>query len=189
MLQLRHVFLGRRFFRERPGQHELGFKDSAGRFDTAVERCSHPSQRRMPDLPLDVREHLTGIGLVPVPVQVLGRYPKLDNQVAGQVLGLDLAPLYPPQAQQGSFVVAHNDPSVRSTDEVAPISGLDPDRASLCPGLLRGRLWVRLATWGRNGISLGQGLPPWLGLELGRSVSSRSARDFQITENINAVNS
>ena len=57
----------------------------------------------MPDLPLDVREHLTGIGLVPVPVQVLGHNPKLDNQIAGQVLWVDLAPLFPPEPEERGF--------------------------------------------------------------------------------------
>jgi hypothetical protein len=86
----------------------------------------------MPDLPLDVREHLTGIGLVPVPVQVLGRYPKLDNEVAGQVLGLDFAPLFPPEAEEGGFIVAHNDPGVRAADKVATISDFNGNSSAHC---------------------------------------------------------
>ena len=47
--------------------------------------------------------------------------PELDDQVAGQVLRLDLAALLPPQPQQGRLVVAHDDPGVRAADEAAPI--------------------------------------------------------------------
>ena len=59
----------------------------------------------MPDLPLDVRDDLTGIGLVPAPVELLGDQAELDDEVAGQVLWLDLAALFPPQPQQGGLVV------------------------------------------------------------------------------------
>ena len=45
----------------------------------------------MPDLPLDISDDLAGICLIPAPVQILGRNPKLDNQIAGQVLRLDFA--------------------------------------------------------------------------------------------------
>jgi hypothetical protein len=96
VLQLRHIFLGRRFFRERPGQHELGLEDRPGSFDPAVQRGRHPAQRRMPDLPLHIGKDLTTIGLVPASVQVLGREPELHDQVARQVLRLDFAPLFPP---------------------------------------------------------------------------------------------
>src|SRR5262249_45904484 len=57
VLQLRHIFLGRRFFGERPGQHELTLEDRAGSFDTAVERRRHPAQDWMADLPLDIGTH------------------------------------------------------------------------------------------------------------------------------------
>src|SRR5262249_14031189 len=49
MLQLRHVFLGRGFFRERPRQHELTLEDRVTALDPAVESCHHPAQRRVPD--------------------------------------------------------------------------------------------------------------------------------------------
>ena len=45
----------------------------------------------MPDLPLDIRDELTGIRLVPAPVQLLGGQAELDDEVAGQVLRLQLA--------------------------------------------------------------------------------------------------
>ena len=45
---------------------------------------------------LHVRENLTGIGLIPAPVQVLGRKPELNDEIARQVLRLDLATLFLP---------------------------------------------------------------------------------------------
>ncbi len=134
MLQLRHVFLGRRFFRERPRQHELGLEDRPGRFDPAIQGGRHPAQRWMPDLVLDIREDLAGIGLIPASVQLLGRDAELDHEIARQVLGLDLAPLLPPQPEEGSFVVAHDDPGVRATDEVAASARLSSNRPCLWIG-------------------------------------------------------
>ena len=71
----------------------------------------------MADLPLDVRDDLTGVGLVPAPVQLLGGRAELNDEVAGQVLWLNLAAFFPPQPQQGGLVVAHDDPGVRAADE------------------------------------------------------------------------
>ena len=85
----------------------------------------------VPDPPLDVRDGLPGIALVPAPVEVLGDEPELDDQIAGQVLRLDLAALLPPQPDQGGFVVAHDDPGVRAADE-ATIDRLRHLRVSLC---------------------------------------------------------
>jgi hypothetical protein len=53
------------------------------------------------DPPLDVLDGLAGVALVPAPVEVLGHGAELDDQVAGEVLRLDLAALLPPQAEQG----------------------------------------------------------------------------------------
>ena len=44
--------------------------------------CRHPAQRRMPDALLYVGEHLIGIGLIPAPVQILGREAELDDEIA-----------------------------------------------------------------------------------------------------------
>jgi hypothetical protein len=73
--------------------------------------------------PLHIGDDLAGISLVPAPIELLGRITELDDQIAGQVLGLDLAALLAPEAVQGSFVVAHDDPGVRAADEAAPRSG------------------------------------------------------------------
>jgi hypothetical protein len=69
----------------------------------------------VPDLFLDARDDLAGIGLIPAPVQVLGRKPKLDDQVAGQVLRLDFPSLFPPEPDQRAFVITHDDAGVRGT--------------------------------------------------------------------------
>jgi hypothetical protein len=58
MLQLRHVLFGRGFFRECPGQHELGLEDRASCFNPAVEGGRHPTQYWMADVPPNVGEDL-----------------------------------------------------------------------------------------------------------------------------------
>jgi hypothetical protein len=50
----------------------------------------------MPDLPLYVRKNLPSVGLIPAPVQILGRKAELNDQVPRQVLWLDFAALLPP---------------------------------------------------------------------------------------------
>ena len=55
---------------------------------------------------------LPGIAFVPVAVEVLGRRPELHDEVAGQVLRLGLAPFLAPEADQGGFIAAHDDPGV-----------------------------------------------------------------------------
>jgi hypothetical protein len=70
---------------------------------------------------LNVRSDLAGISLVPTPIEVLGRAPKLDDEVAGQIRRLDLAPLLPSESKKGVLVLAHNDVGVRSSYEVATL--------------------------------------------------------------------
>ena len=66
---------------------------------------------------LDVFDRLPGVALVPMPVEGFGHEPELDDEVAGQVLRLGLAPFLPPEAEQGGLVVAHDDPGVGAADE------------------------------------------------------------------------
>jgi len=47
------------------------------------------------NLPLHLGNDLPGVLLVPVPVQLLGHGAKLNQEVAGQVLGIDLAAPFP----------------------------------------------------------------------------------------------
>ena len=71
----------------------------------------------MKHLPLHLGDDLAGIAFVPVPVEMLGHGAELDDQVVREVLGLDLAALFPPQPEQGGLVVAHDDPGIRAADE------------------------------------------------------------------------
>jgi hypothetical protein len=92
-----HIFFGRHLFREQPRQHEFGLEHRITALYTSIERRAHPAQHRVADLTLDVDDHLPGIGLIPAPVQVFGRQPELNHEVAGQVLGSDFAPLFAPK--------------------------------------------------------------------------------------------
>jgi hypothetical protein len=121
MLQLAHVLLRGRLFRERPGQHELGLIDRACDADDPVQRRAHPLVDRVSDMPLGILHQLTGIELIPAPVQVLRREPELDDEVTREVLRLDLAALLPPEPDQRRLVLAHDDPSVGAADEVAAV--------------------------------------------------------------------
>ena len=71
---------------------------------------------------LDVLDGLPRVALVPAPVQILGGLAELDDEIAGQVLRLGLAALFAPEAQQGGFVVAHDDAGVGAADEGSPAS-------------------------------------------------------------------
>ena len=75
----------------------------------------------MPEPVLNAFNGLPGVALVPIPVEGFGREPELDDEVAGQFLRLDFAPLFLPEAQQGAFVAAHDDAGVRAADEAPAI--------------------------------------------------------------------
>ena len=98
VLQLQRVFFGRPLLRERPRQHEFGFEHRPSGFDHAVEGRGHLAHDRMLHPALDPGEDLTGIAFKPVSVEGFGDHPELDDKIAGEVLGLDLAALFPPQA-------------------------------------------------------------------------------------------
>ena len=66
----------------------------------------------MENPPLNLGDNLAGVALVPAPVELLGDAAELDDQVAGQVFGLGLAPFLPPEPEQGGLVIAHDDPGV-----------------------------------------------------------------------------
>src|SRR5262249_60711312 len=68
---------------------------------------------------LDIFDHLPGRALVPSSIEVFGREPELDDEIAGEVLGLDLAPFFAPEAEQSGLIAAHDDLDVRAANEVA----------------------------------------------------------------------
>ena len=115
------MFLGCGFFRERPRQHEFGLEHRPGSGDDAVEGRSHPAEHRMPQPMLDAFDRLSGIAFVPMAIEGLGHQAELDDEVAGQVLRLGLAPFLAPQPDQGGFIVAHDDAGVGAADEEAAI--------------------------------------------------------------------
>jgi hypothetical protein len=110
------VLLGRRSFRARPWQHELGFVNRPGPGNDAIKGCRSEGDDRVPDPALDVGDRLAGVAFVPGPVEVLG---ELDDEVAREVLGPDLATLFLPETGQGFFLLAHDDAGVGAADEVA----------------------------------------------------------------------
>ena len=122
------MLLGRRLFRERPRQHEFGLEDRPAARDHAIKGRPHPAEHGMPEPMLDAFDGLPGIALVPMPVEGFGRQPELDDEVAGEVFRLDFAPLLAPQADQGGFIVAHDDPGVRAADEAPPIETFGRNR-------------------------------------------------------------
>ena len=75
----------------------------------------------MPQPMLNAFNGLPGIAFVPEPIEVLGHEAELDDEVAGEVLRLGLAPFLPPEAHQRCFVAAHYDPGVRPADERAAL--------------------------------------------------------------------
>jgi hypothetical protein len=54
----------------------------------------------VPDPSLYVLEGPAGVALEPAPIEVLGRDPELDDEVAGEVLGFDFPPLFPPEPNE-----------------------------------------------------------------------------------------
>ena len=75
----------------------------------------------MPNSPLNVGNHLARIGLIPASVKVLGHHPELDDEIAGQILRLDLAALFAPEPKQRILIIAHDDPGIRAADEGAAV--------------------------------------------------------------------
>jgi hypothetical protein len=75
----------------------------------------------MPEPMLNAFDGLPGVALVPMPVERFGHQAELDDKVARQVLRLGVPPFLAPQADEGSFIAAHDDPSVGAADEEAPV--------------------------------------------------------------------
>jgi hypothetical protein len=103
------------------GKHELGLVDRPGPRHDAIEGGRHKPDDRVLDPALDVRDGVAGIAFVPLPIEVLGHQAELDDEVARQVLGPDLAAFLLPQADQGLLVLPHDDAGVGAPDEIASI--------------------------------------------------------------------
>ena len=73
----------------------------------------------MPDPALHVADLPAGVALVPGAIELLGCSPELHDQIAGEIVSLDLASLLAPKPDQGGFIVAHDDPGIRAADERA----------------------------------------------------------------------
>src|SRR5262245_57979132 len=71
----------------------------------------------MPNPALHVADLPAGVALVPGAVELLGCSPELHDEIAGEVLWLRLSALLAPQADQGAFIVAHDDPRIRAAYE------------------------------------------------------------------------
>jgi hypothetical protein len=71
---------------------------------------------------LNICDRVAGVLLVPLSVESLGDRPELDYEVAGQILWLDLTPFLAPEPDEAKFIVAHDDPGVRTRDKRAAIS-------------------------------------------------------------------
>jgi hypothetical protein len=57
---------------------------------------------------------------------------ELDDEVAGEVLRLCLPPFLAPEADQGCFIVAHDDAGVGAADEAPPTDGLAKSQFNGC---------------------------------------------------------
>ena len=73
---------------------------------------------------LNAFDRLPSIALVPMPIEGFSCYAEQDDEVAGEVLWLGLAPLLAPEMDKGGFIVAHDYPGVRAADEGAAVSGI-----------------------------------------------------------------
>jgi hypothetical protein len=60
------------------------------------------------------------MGLIPAPIEVLGHRSELDEEIAGQVLRLDLAALFPPEPDRRLLIIAHDDSRIGASNEGTP---------------------------------------------------------------------
>ena len=72
---------------------------------------------RVLDPALDVTDQLAGVALVPGAVEGLGCGSELHDEVPRQILWLGLAAFLAPEANQGGFIAAHDDPGVGAADK------------------------------------------------------------------------
>ena len=121
VLELGHVLFGGGLLGERPGQHELGLEHGLGALHDAVEGRRHPGDGRMLDAALDVRDPPAGIALVPGAVELLGAVPSCTMRLPDRSSGSASPRFLAPEADQGGFIAAHDDPGVGAADESATL--------------------------------------------------------------------
>ena len=99
VLQLRHVLLRGRLFRERPRQHEFGLEDGAGFLDQSIQRGGHPGDGPVDRMALDVSDPVAGVEFIPAAVEVFRDQAELDDQDGREVWGA--SPRFSRQSRKG----------------------------------------------------------------------------------------
>ena len=103
------------------GSMNLDFEYRSSALHYAVEGGSHPRNGRVFDAALNVFDVRPLLRSYQVRLSVLGRDTKLHDEVAGHVLRLNLAALFPPKPNKGGFIPAHDYPGIRAADEGAAV--------------------------------------------------------------------
>jgi hypothetical protein len=80
MLQLRQVFLSRRFLGKRPRQHEFRLKHRPGCIDQAVDGGGQIADHRMLDPPLYIRQERAGLSLPTVKRVEAEKGPRVSEE-------------------------------------------------------------------------------------------------------------
>ena len=103
------------------GSMNLDFEYGSGPLDHAVQSSSQKSDHRMLHPALDRGDHLARVALEPMPVEGFGHDSELDGQIARKILGFRFAALLAPQADEGGFVLAHDDAGIRAAEKLTPV--------------------------------------------------------------------
>ena len=77
----------------------------------------------MPDVLLHVGNDLAGISLIPAPIKVFGNRTQLDNEVCRTSPPAQSRRAFPSTAGSARVVITHDDPGIRTADEVAAVAG------------------------------------------------------------------
>ena len=99
-----------------------GFEHRPIALDHPIEGRRHPFMDGVTHSALDVFDGPSGIALEPRPIERLGRHAQLHDEIARQVLRLDLAAFFAPKAKQGRLIRAHDDAGVGAADEGTAVS-------------------------------------------------------------------
>jgi hypothetical protein len=75
----------------------------------------------MEDAVLNPNDLMSGVALVPAPVQFFSDDPELNDKLSREVGTGRLATLFLPELQQGLLVLAHDDPGIGAAEKVPSI--------------------------------------------------------------------